>query len=262
MIKKEDIPIKKIFNKRIVYFGTILILLISFLELAKAGVILVNDSIINGVDVFVFSMIVFVLINMLLRLTVSRVFSFLETEVEIEQRILLTKIYTIFFYVVGFALIFWKIGVSSSNIVLFLGLATTGIAFAIRDVLMSYFAWFIVLNKKPLKIGDYIKVDNEEGIVDRIGTFFVTIKNSKYQVKIPNRSLLDKQIVNYGKKKNETISLELETIPKGIEKIKKFGEYSFDIYNKKLQFQLILTNKEDKEKAITELYKLIEKKKK
>jgi small-conductance mechanosensitive channel len=84
----------------------------------------------------------------------------------------------------------------------------TGFAFAIRDVILSYFIWFILLTKKPFKIGDYIRVgddDSLEGLVKHIGLFYVVVdptpETYEDYFKIPNKMFLEKPIKNYGRGK-------------------------------------------------------------
>ncbi|HII89189.1 TPA: mechanosensitive ion channel, partial [Candidatus Woesearchaeota archaeon] len=130
--------------------------------------------------------------------------NYLETEVEIEERIFLAKVYTIFLYVMGIAIILWKVGVSLTSLTLFLGLVTSAIAFGIRDVILSAVAWLIIINKKPFRIGDVIRVGDDIGQVTRIGTFFSTLeplRGAGQFIKIPNRILLEKNMINMGQKR-------------------------------------------------------------
>src|SRR3989338_6745509 len=81
----------------------------------------------------------------------------------------------------------------------------SAIAFTIRDVLVSYLAWFILLTKKPFRIGDYIKIEDYEGRVQHIGTFYVIVDDSPESfddfIRVPNKLFLEKPIHNYGKGK-------------------------------------------------------------
>ncbi len=93
-------------------------------------------------------------------------------------------------YVLATVIVFLHIGIGIQNVALFLGLTATGFAFAIRDVVLSYIIWFILLTKKPFKIGDYINVAGEEGQVKHIGMFYVLIDHRGYvcrYTKVPNR---------------------------------------------------------------------------
>jgi MscS family membrane protein len=159
-------------------------------------------------------------VTLILRLTENRVFRFKDDEVEIEQRILFTKVYSTTLYLLAAAFVFYKMGWRIGDITIFLGLITTGVAFAVRDVINSYFAWFIILTKHPFRIGDYVKIGDEAGTVERIGTFFVTLQNPGAIdfVKVPNNTLLSKAIINMGKNRvMHTVKFPIKAIPGDIQ---------------------------------------------
>lgn len=159
-------------------------------------------------------------VTVILRLTENRVFRFNDDEVDLEQRILFTKVYSNTLYFLAAAFVFWKMGLTIENITIFLGLITTGVAFAVRDVINSYFAWFIILTKHPFRIGDYVKIGDESGTVERIGTFFVTLQNPGAVdfIKVPNNTLLSKAIINMGKNRvMHTVKFPIRTIPPDIQ---------------------------------------------
>jgi small-conductance mechanosensitive channel len=122
-----------------------------------------------------------------------------------EEKILLSKAYVAFIYALSTLVVFWQLGIDTRDIAIFLGLIATGFAFALRDIIFSYFAWFILLTKKPFKIGDYIEVGDEQGMVKHIGLFYVVVDPtpSTYEDfhKIPNKVFLEKAITNHGKGK-------------------------------------------------------------
>lgn len=137
------------------------------------------------------------------QVTVNSIMNFFGDTFEPEQRILLSKIYVALLYTLATIFVFMELGVTSQNIAIFLGLIATGFAFAIRDIILSYIAWFILLTKTPFRIGDYICVEGVEGLVKHIGMFYVLIDDSPetYEdfYKVPNKLFLDKPIHNYGK---------------------------------------------------------------
>jgi MscS family membrane protein len=146
-------------------------------------------------------LIALIAVTFIKRLTEKRIFRVLGSEVEIEEVLLLGKMYSFFLFSMALAVTFWRAGVSLENLTIFLGLITTGIAFAIRDILLSLVTWYILLVKKPFRIGEFITIGDEKGEVERIGTFFVTIKDpvTGDGIKIPNNALLTKNFVNSGK---------------------------------------------------------------
>ncbi|CAD5258126.1 MULTISPECIES: mechanosensitive ion channel domain-containing protein [unclassified Imperialibacter] len=171
-------------------------------------------------DVVLWAVGALITVTVILRFTENRVFRFNDDEVDIEQRILFTKIYSTTLYLLVAAVVFWRMGLEIENITIFLGLITTGVAFAVRDVINSYFAWFIILTKHPFRIGDYVKIGDEAGTVERIGTFFVTLQNPGAIdfIKVPNNTLLSKAIINMGKNRvMHTVKFPIKTIPADIQ---------------------------------------------
>jgi MscS family membrane protein len=150
-----------------------------------------------------------------LRITVRSVYRFFD---EPEESIFYSKIYSWVLYGIAVFVILAYLGVSLGNITLVIGLMATGLAFAVRDVLMSFFGWMVLLRKKPFRIGDYIRIGEDEGRVQHIGTFFVllanTISTNEQFTRVPNRLFLEKSITKKGKETiTDHISIPLKGLP-------------------------------------------------
>jgi small-conductance mechanosensitive channel len=186
--------------KRIFLLSAILIVV----ELIYVGVrrkFLAIDSIFLSIIELVLTLIISLLVvTVILRFSQNKVWTMFEQEMEVEQRIIISKLYSVSLYTIAFIITFWKAGVSLGNITIFVGLIATGFAFAIRDLLLSFFAWFIILNKKPFQMGDYILLGDDMGLVTRIGTFFFTLEQARKPefIKVPNSLVLGKSIRNLG----------------------------------------------------------------
>lgn len=184
------------------------------------NVIRIDPIILKIIGLF-FTLILSLLIaTIIIRLTGNKVWNMFEKEMEVEQRIIITKLYSISLYTIAFIITFWKAGVSLGDITLFVGLIATGFAFAVRDLLLSFFAWFIILNKKPFQMGDYIQIHEETGLVTRIGTFFFTLEQHHHEhfLKIPNSLVLSKPIHNLGSGKyREEIKINISSIPADVQ---------------------------------------------
>jgi MscS family membrane protein len=184
--------------------------------------------ILKSSNVILTVLVTYLVTTVVLRLTDAYVYKMLGNELDHEYRIFLTYIYNFLAYMLATAFILYSIGVSASNLTVFLGLATTGIAFAIRDVLLSFLAWSILLTKKPFKIGDAIRIGDDEGKVTDIRTFYVTLDPGQGDrlYRIPNRTFIEKSILNYGSRQfHDKVRLPLKRVPDDIsswlEKIKK-----------------------------------------
>ncbi len=211
---------KKFFNKAIGLFLAIITILGTLWYLDYREIITIPDNVSSAFALIMIIVVTLFFINLVLRLTVGRIFNFFKDEMEIEQRIFITKLYTIFIYSVGISFILYQIGLSLNQLTIFLGLIATGIAFATRDIILSFFAWLIVLTKKPFKITDVICVGEDgTGVVERIGTFFITLNNGRTLIKVPNKTLLEKNTKNYGKDKvSGEIKLPIKNIPSNLNK--------------------------------------------
>lgn len=198
--------------------------------LHSKSIIAIPEFILTKINIITIVIITFFITSLILRLTVKRVFNFFD---EREEKLFFTKIYRWSAYTLATLYILYVLGVSLNNITLLIGLIATGLAFAIRDVLISFFSWIILLRKKPFRIGDYIRIGEDEGVVQHIGTFYVILDKtpdySEDYTRVPNRIFLEKSINNYGRKSiRETIKFQLNEIPKDYKK-------SLEILKKKLE---------------------------
>jgi MscS family membrane protein len=221
---KRFVDFKKLRNFRLlrrIFFLLIFLGIEEGLKWADSkGYITIPGYLDKSFEVVLWTLGSLIVVTLVLRLTENRVFRFNDEEVDLEQRILFTKIYSNTLYLLVAAVIFWKMGLEIENITIFLGLITTGVAFAVRDVINSYFAWFIILTKHPFRIGDYVKIGDESGTVERIGTFFVTLQNPGAIdfIKVPNNTLLSKAIINMGKNRvMHTVKFPIKTIPADVQ---------------------------------------------
>jgi small-conductance mechanosensitive channel len=166
-------------------------------------------------------------------------------------------------------------GVTLENITLFVGLIATGLAFALREILLPFFVWFMLLTKRPFRIGDYIKIGDDEGRVKHIGTFYVFLDplntDLNQTIKIPNKIFLEKQVINYGGinlpifLKIPVTAMDLKDSEKRIEEIKKnlikiYPEYTINpklVSDKEyvyLLFDFTVSTKENYTKIRHKLY--------
>ncbi len=145
---------------------------------------------------------VYLLASLFVRFTVHAGVRIFSIENHIEQLLIVRKFYILAAYIVATLVILWRLGLSASNLTVFLGLATTGVAFAMRDIIGAYFIWFMLLTKKPFRMGDYIRIGEDEGRVMHIGTFYVVLDENPDTradyIRVPNQRFLQQSFYNYG----------------------------------------------------------------
>lgn len=82
-----------------------------------------------------------------------------------------------------------------------LGIAGLGVSLAAQDSIRNLFGSITVLFDKPFVIGDWVVVDDIEGIVEEVGfrsTRIRTFYNS--QITLPNANLINASVDNYGRR--------------------------------------------------------------
>ncbi|MEM4397330.1 MAG: mechanosensitive ion channel, partial [Candidatus Woesearchaeota archaeon] len=232
-------------NRAIIIFLVILFIfqIILFFD-NKVYVLPENVSTI--IKIVIFSTLAFFISSIIVRFTTDILISFLGQDVEIEFVLFIQKMYSFIIYFIAFSIVLLRLGFSINNLSVILGLATTGFAFAIREIILSYIIWFMLLTKKPFRIGDFIKIGEEEGKVMHIGTFYVILDNTPDRkddfIRVPNKIFLEKPIINYGNGEvMDKVEIYLQKIPKNFEEIAKKIEIEFLNNNAKVNLN---SNKE------------------
>jgi small-conductance mechanosensitive channel len=161
------------------------------------------------------SAIVLLVFRLIYKFTSARVERIFD---ENEERIFYSKIYGWLLFSIAAFTVLNLFGLSLDNITLFVGIIATGFAFAVREVLLSFIGWLILLRKKPFRIGDFIKIGEHQGKVVHIGTYYVIIDKTTDIpddfIRIPNRFFLEKSIEKLGKSQShEQIKLRLSNNP-------------------------------------------------
>ena len=80
-----------------------------------------------------------------------------------------------------------------------LGIAGAGIALALQGVLGNVAAGLTIIFTRPFRVGEYISIAGEEGIVGNISIFSTTLRHSDLSlVVVPNRKIAGEILHNYG----------------------------------------------------------------
>lgn len=82
-----------------------------------------------------------------------------------------------------------------------LGIGGVAIAFAAKESLENLIASFMVLVDKPFTIGDWIKIDGTEGVIEKVGFRSSRLRTfDKSLIIIPNRKLIDTKLENFSER--------------------------------------------------------------
>jgi len=119
---------------------------------------------------------------------------------------------TLKIFIVAFGLIYAAQSLYINVLPLITGLGIGGLAFAFaaKDTIENFFGSVAVVLDRPFEVGDWVKIDETEGIVEELGfrsTRIRTFYNS--QITVPNATLVRATVDNYGRRKYRRWSTKL-----------------------------------------------------
>ncbi|MEM4272190.1 MAG: mechanosensitive ion channel family protein, partial [Candidatus Bilamarchaeaceae archaeon] len=104
-------------------------------------------------------------------------------------------------YVFGLIILLNKLGIEISAFVAGLGIAGLAVALALQDTLANFFAGVYILADKPIKPGDYIRLEEGGGIegnVEEVGWRSTRIRTSAGNIVfVPNSKMATAIITNF-----------------------------------------------------------------
>jgi len=108
-------------------------------------------------------------------------------------------IVTVVIWIVGILVMLSGLGVSITPILTALGVGGLAVALALQDTLSNFFAGLHLLMDKPLRVGDFVKLESgQEGYVEDIGWRTTRIRMlPNNMVIIPNNKITQSILTNY-----------------------------------------------------------------
>jgi len=111
------------------------------------------------------------------------------------------KIIKIFIGGIGLAAMLQVWGINVTALLASLGLGGLAFALAAKDTASNLFGSFAILADKSIRIGEWIKVDGVEGVVEDIGMRTTKIRTfEKSLVTVPNQVVANSPIENYSRR--------------------------------------------------------------
>lgn len=151
------------------------------------------DSIIGALLTLAITLIAARMLRVMIQHYLSRVDA-LSQVIAVVQRVGQIALWTI-----GLMVSLSYLGVPITPLLTTLGVGGLATALALQDTLTNFFAGFYILADRPIRVGDYVKLDSgEEGYVIEIGWRSVKMRTLPNNVVIiPNQKLAQTIITNY-----------------------------------------------------------------
>ena len=107
---------------------------------------------------------------------------------------------------IGLIFLFDNLGYDVTTILTGLGIGGIAIALAAQNILGDLFNYFVIFFDRPFEIGDFLVIDNKNGVVEKIGIKTTRIATlSGEQLVMANSDLTSSRIHNYKKMKRRRI---------------------------------------------------------
>ncbi len=116
---------------------------------------------------------------------------------DINLRIVLTKIVSTAMIVLSFLIALPLVGIDLTVLSVFGGALGVGIGFGLQKVASNYISGFIILGDRSIRPGDRLTVNNFTGYVTKITSRFVVLKNANgSEALIPNETFVTSTVIN------------------------------------------------------------------
>lgn len=113
-------------------------------------------------------------------------------------RTLLLTIARAILFSVGVLIILDTVGVKITPLLASLGVGSLAVALALQDTMSNFFSGLYILVDKPVRIGDFVKIDEIEGQIEKVSwrsTWIHTLSNDT--VVLPNTKVAGALLKNY-----------------------------------------------------------------
>ena len=141
---------------------------------------------------------------------VMKLFERYEAKLKIEDTLkgFIKNLIRILLYVVVIMTAANTMGIPMTSIITLIGSAGVAISLAMQGVLGNLIGGFILLLFKPIKVGEYVKIGDNEGTVKIIGAFYTELATfDNRHINLPNSTLTNTAIINYSREGTRRLDL-------------------------------------------------------
>jgi small conductance mechanosensitive channel len=150
-------------------------------------------QIVGGIIIFICGLFVAGAVGRLVKKTLSRF------KLEAPVELLLVRVSKLIVIIFTTILTVAKMGVDIAPLVAGMGVIGVGVGLATQGVLANLVSGLLIIFTKPFRVGEYIELVGESGVVQMIDLFSTKLSHfDKSMVVIPNRKIVGEILHNYG----------------------------------------------------------------
>ncbi len=117
--------------------------------------------------------------------------------------------------VIGVLVVLGILGANAAGLVTVIGAVGLAFSLAIQDILKNFFSGVYLLLERPFRVGDTIRIKDQEGIIENIGVRTTTLRTvQNVQVLVPNALVFAEIVANHSQAA-ESPSVGVGTRPPG-----------------------------------------------
>ncbi len=100
--------------------------------------------------------------------------------------------------IMGFFISISVLGINFTNLAIVAGALSVGIGFGLQNIVNNFVSGIIILLERPIKVGDWIIINGNEGVVSRISFRATEIETfNKASILVPNAEIISNVLLNW-----------------------------------------------------------------
>ena len=118
--------------------------------------------------------------------------------VDTSTQILLKRALSVAFFAVTVVVVLGMLGFNSAGLITLVGAVGLAFSLAIQDILKNFFSGVYLLLERPFRVGDTIRVKDQQGVVENIGVRTTELRTPEnIQVLVPNAVVFAEVVTNH-----------------------------------------------------------------
>jgi small-conductance mechanosensitive channel len=118
--------------------------------------------------------------------------------VDTGTQILVRRGLSIAIVLIGVLVVLGILGANPAGLVTVIGAVGLAFSLAIQDILKNFFSGVYLLLERPFRVGDTIRIKDQEGVVENIGVRTTTLRTvQNVQVLVPNALVFAEIVANH-----------------------------------------------------------------